>query len=105
MAEASGAGVLVDGGQVPVGAGARAVAAMHGGDPLVLALDGGEDYELLMAVPPARWEELASVLEAAGTPVTRIGEVVPRAAGLVLRDPTGHMRPLPEAGYEHFRAR
>jgi thiamine-monophosphate kinase len=71
-------------------------------DPGALALFGGEDYELLAALPldavaPAReklWERF-------GTPLTDIGQI--RAEpGLLARDPEGGEVPLEPRGWDHF---
>ena len=105
IAEASGVGLVVEAGAVPVGAGARAWAARQGGDPLAFALDGGEDYELLIAVSSGHWASLKAALAAGGVRVTEIGEVVARQEGIGLRDATGKVRPLAPGGYEHFRPR
>lgn len=105
IAEASGVGVMVEAATIPVAPGARAWGAHVGRDPLDFALQGGEDYELLIAVPPERWDSLAAAIGAGGVKVTPIGEVVPRAQGVHLRDPSGHSRPLAAGGYEHFRSR
>lgn len=71
-------------------------------EALSLALEGGEDYELLFTVPPrwagrvpARW---------AGVPLTRLGEIRrPRGVTLIAAD--GHARTLQPSGYDHFRPR
>ena len=57
------------------------------------AATGGDDYELLVTVPPASREEAA-----AAAPLTWIGEVS-AGAGLVLLGPDGPVRGL--RGYEH----
>jgi thiamine-monophosphate kinase len=57
------------------------------------AATGGDDYELLVTVPPASWEAAA-----AAAPLTWIGEVS-AGGGLVLLGPEGPVRGL--RGYEH----
>jgi thiamine-monophosphate kinase len=66
--------------------------------PLEYALSGGEDYELLFTVPPARIKKLRSLR----LPVAEIGMIV-RAGGLSLIDGAGNRTPLKPRGYEHFR--
>jgi thiamine-monophosphate kinase len=105
IAEASGVGIMVETAAVPVGAGARAWAGRHGGDPLSFALNGGEDYELLIAVPPDRWESLVTGLAAERVRVIKIGEAGPHKQGVQLRDAAGKVHPLQGRGYEHFRRR
>ena len=101
LAAASGCGARVDAVMVPVEPGARAWWTRTSQDPTMGAVHGGEDYELLFAVPP-RWAgRLRNVRRQVTEPVlTRIG-VLTRARDLVLtRD--GHDHPWPE-GFEHFR--
>jgi thiamine-monophosphate kinase len=79
LAEASGAGLRIDAGALPVAAGVAELAAAAGRDALQLAVSGGEDYELLAAIPPERLEEATAALaavEPGGLALTRIGEVV-----------------------------
>jgi thiamine-monophosphate kinase len=67
------------------------------------ALAGGEDYELLLAVPPARTSAFERACARAGERVTPIGRLTVGPPGLI-RDATGHPLRLPE-GFDHFRAR
>jgi thiamine-monophosphate kinase len=100
LAEASGTGALVETEPLPIHPGVAAVLE----DPeaiLGTALSGGEDYELLLAVPRRAGRRFAAAARLAGVTVTRIGALTPSGAGLVLRSTTGD-RPIPE-GFEHFR--
>jgi thiamine-monophosphate kinase len=74
LGTASGCGARIDGDALPVAPGARAWWAARGQDPVTSALVGGEDYELLLAVP-ARWRgRLRHVRRHVVEPVlTRIG--------------------------------
>ena len=56
MARASGLRARIDLDAVPLAPGVEAVAAARGDDPRILAATGGEDYELLAAVPPGLLE-------------------------------------------------
>jgi thiamine-monophosphate kinase len=74
LAAASEVGLRIEAGSLPLAAGVAEVAAAAGRDPLRLAVSGGEDYELLAALPPERFEEATAALAAAGGPkLTRIG--------------------------------
>ena len=81
---------------------ARAAGSLPGADPLALALDGGEDFELLFAVRPRHVPKLPR--ELGGVGVTRVGEVT-AARGRVSLFADGRARPLRPGGFEHFRAR
>lgn len=65
------------------------------------ALAGGEDYELLLAVPPARTSAFERACLRGDEPVTRIGRLIPDGRGHV-RDASGRSLRLP-AGFDHFR--
>ncbi|MDQ4048158.1 MAG: thiamine-phosphate kinase, partial [Actinomycetota bacterium] len=80
---------------IPLGPGVEAVARAARRDPRELAATGGEDYELLFTVPPARWGAVAAAAR-----VTALGGVV-RGHGVQLRGLGG--RDLEELrGYEHL---
>jgi thiamine-monophosphate kinase len=74
------------------------------GQALRMALTGGEDYELLLAVPPRRARAFARACARAGEVVTAIGRLVP-GRGLRLWDADGRPSPLSVSGFDHFRAR
>jgi thiamine-monophosphate kinase len=100
LAEASGAAMRIDAGSIPVGAGVAEVAAAAGRDPLQLAVSGGEDYELLAALPPARLAEAgASLRDATGVALTQIGEVV-AGTGVEIRRPDGRL--LTPTGFDQL---
>ncbi len=101
LAAASGVGITLDGDAIPISDGTRRWHQERGADPLASALRGGEDYELLFTVRPARRGRLRAVRQLLGDlPITRIG-VVTRSRELQLRGRTGSTA-MP-AGYEHFQ--
>ena len=71
-------------------------------DPLRLALDGGDDYELLFTVPRRQAPRLPKKFR--GLPLTILGEVC-REKTLKLLDASGRTRPLRPHGWEPFRKR
>ena len=93
------------------GVGARVEASLLPLDPLLkssgvgadealrLALDGGEDFELLFTVGPRKAARLPR--EVSGVPVTRVGEVTAERGKLRLFE-DGRARPLRPGGFEHF---
>lgn len=68
-------------------------------DPLELALHGGEDYELLFAVPPKNEAKLSAATRFCA--ITRIGEVTRRKSVVLAQD--GSERPLTNRGWDPFR--
>ena len=65
------------------------------------ALSGGEDYELLVAVPPTAALRLGPGPVLAGVRLTEIGEVTEGKTGVFLCREGGKTR-LDEQGFRHF---
>jgi thiamine-monophosphate kinase len=102
LAGASGCGVEIEASMLPIEAAAREWWTKAGLDPVVAALSGGDDYELLVAVPPTWRGRLRHATTRVSAPaLTRIGRLT-KAAGtrLLIRD--CRREPLP-GGFEHFR--
>jgi thiamine-monophosphate kinase len=105
IANAGQALLVIDADALPIAPGVAAVAAASGRDPLELAAAGGEDYELLAALPPAAVGPAQKALAALGTPLTAIGRVEaaagrPRAE---LRRRGGEAVPI--RGFDQLRPR
>jgi thiamine-monophosphate kinase len=100
LAAASGVGIEIEVDRVPAGIGVAEVAAAAGRDATELVVSGGEDYELLCAMPRARLAECADAVAAAGAELTEIGRALPGAA-VRLRLPGG--RSVRPGGHDHFR--
>lgn len=99
VARASGTGATVDADALPVSAASARLYGLEGARDL--ALGGGDDYELLFAVPPKRRRAfLAAMRHREGVPVTRIG-VLEKDDHLRVRG-LGVDMALP-TGYAHFR--
>jgi thiamine-monophosphate kinase len=81
VAAASGALLAIDAEALPIALGVAAVANAAGRDPLELAVSGGEDYELLAALPPAAVAPARAALAATRIPLTEIGKVEAVADG------------------------
>jgi thiamine-monophosphate kinase len=69
-------------------------------DPWAAALAGGEDYELVLAIPPARLERARAAARAAGVPLTPIGQFG-RGRDVRVRDAAGREVHAPE-GHDHL---
>jgi thiamine-monophosphate kinase len=69
---------------------------------LELALNAGEDYELLFTLPKKQAGRLPKKL--AGVKVTSIGEIT-RTKKILLVDASGARQPLRPRGWDHFRRR
>ncbi len=100
IAAGSGAGVELHAEALPIEPAARAWFDATGLDPVLAALDGGEDYELAFTSPPRFRGRLRHVRQQIrGLSITPIG-VVTKEPGARLRR-GGKDEPLPR-GYEHF---
>jgi thiamine-monophosphate kinase len=99
VCEASGVGARLWAEEIPKVVVPRSLQKL-GLDPLRLALDGGEDYELLFTVPRRLARRLPRVVR--GVPVTIIGEIT-REKRILLIDTAGRIRPLPAQGWDPFR--
>ena len=66
---------------------------------LNLALDGGEDYELLFTVSPAKTSKIPPAFS--GVPLYPVGEIT-RSKNLALIRSDGTAVPLAAKGYDHF---
>jgi thiamine-monophosphate kinase len=93
-------GALVHTERVPVSAAYRSV--LGPGD--LLALHGGEDYELLCTVPERNVKNLERNRARLGCSIACIGEIT-TGRGVQLVDGAGRAVALPAAGYDHFRTR
>jgi thiamine-monophosphate kinase len=71
-------------------------------DPIQLALDGGEDYELIFAVPKAKSRVLENNYPSKFPKITKIGKLTQDAKRIWILAPDNKRCPLPENGYDHF---
>jgi thiamine-monophosphate kinase len=95
LIQASGVGAVIDARKVPLSRSFRNLAG-H----LELALTGGEDYELLLSVPPAKARRFEQACLQLGEAVTLIGELV--AGGRLQVENAPHLR---ARGWDHFAGR
>jgi thiamine-monophosphate kinase len=90
LAERSGVALRIEASLLPLAGGVAPVAEAAGRDPLRLATSGGEDYELLAALPAERLDEAGEAVAGAGATLTRIGEVA-AGSGVEIRLPDGRL--------------
>ncbi|MET0647693.1 MAG: thiamine-phosphate kinase [Pyrinomonadaceae bacterium] len=94
----SGVGARVEATSLPLDP-RLAGAGFDAGEALKLALDGGEDFELLFTASPRQASRLPA--EVGGVPVTRVGEVTgERGKVRLVKD--GRAALLRPGGFEHF---
>ena len=92
VADASRVMIRLDAGAIPVDDGA--------GD-LNLALEGGEDYELMFTAPAGAGSRIRALGQEMAVALTRIGRVE-EGEGVVLEDSRGRARAPGRGGYDHF---
>ncbi|MFM8734304.1 MAG: thiamine-phosphate kinase [Pirellulales bacterium] len=105
--QASGTGAVLDLAAIPIHADALRMASQPGDgrSPLDHALADGEDFELLLALPPDEARRLeAEAPGLLGIPAAVIGEVI-AGSGLAGRAADGTISPLEPRGYAHAFAR
>ena len=95
MCKGAGLGAVIHAGLVP----ASAQAAAMGSGALESRLTDGDDYELLLAVPPGNEDALKAAC--GDLPVTKIGLFRPGANVRVIDD-TGAAMEFKKAGWRHF---
>jgi thiamine-monophosphate kinase len=101
LAASSRCGAAIELDRVPVAQAAEQLSNRAGDklNPLEHALSDGEDFELIIAAPPAAAEQILAD-QPLQVPVTMIGEVVEQP-GLWQRTSMGQLQWLEARGYEH----
>jgi len=101
LCEACGVGAELFGTHLPV----FHAASKWRCDPVALALHGGEDFELLFAVPARQADRFEAAYPAGFPPISRIGRL--RRTPGVVWTPAGATAPEPlaPAGFDHFQSR
>jgi thiamine-monophosphate kinase len=102
LAAASGLGIEIEMERVVAATGVLEAAGAAGRDPIELIASGGEDYELLCAVPRSALADCLDAVGRTGVELTEIGRFVPGSA-VRLRLPGG--RSVPAGGHDHRRSR
>ncbi len=98
ICRASGVAAEIDAGLVPLSDAAHAA----GPEWLATCLTGGDDYELLLGVPPGREEALLRSASRAGLAVTRIGGFRPGTPEVIVRGTDDNPISFASGGWSHF---
>ena len=101
ICHAGGVGAEIDAAAVPLSSAARHLTRS---DPqlLLAALTGGDDYEILVTIPPEKADAFRRSAEEAGVPVTRIGRVTKGPGEPVLLDCGGRTIAMDRRSFQHF---
>lgn len=101
MLAGTGLTARIDGPSVPLSPAARAAIARDPGR-LATALTGGDDYEILCAVPPDSVAAFLADAEAAGVPAAEIGSVEAGDEAPRFLDAQGHAMDFARTAFSHF---
>ena len=93
-------GALIDASQIPIDPFVTELTGRRALDPLMLALHGGEDFELLFTVKPEMAARLPTRVD--GVSLTRIGEIQNAVNGIRISEGSRTWN-LEPGGWEHFK--
>jgi len=93
-------GALIDAAGIPIDPLVTELSGRRALDPLMLALHGGEDFELLFTVKPEMVARLPARVD--GVSLTRIGEIKEAAHGVLISEGSRTWN-LEPGGWEHFK--
>jgi thiamine-monophosphate kinase len=100
LCEESNAGALIDSSSLPIDRDVIKLCGRRALDPLMLALHGGEDFELLFTVKPEDVARLPKRVD--GVAITRVGEITdqPGKIRVAEKNRVWDLRP---GGFAHFK--
>lgn len=102
ICDESGVGAVIEESEIPMHPDLAPLGERFGWDPLDLALFGGEDYELLMAVEPGADRVMAAIQEEVSPPMlTRIGRIVD-GKGISMVRTDGSSVAIEPRAFRHF---
>lgn len=97
-------GVEIKADALPISSALRKYAGMNTLDPIDVALQGGEDYELLFTVAPRHRKKVEQLGRKVDCLLSCIGIIKPVSYGLHIKDQSGMLHQLPILSYQHFAA-
>ena len=103
LLEESGVGARIWEDRIPLSRAYRKWMNTYLKDPYSLALNGGEDYELLFTASPKLRKKILSLAITSRVPITRIGEILPKENGLCLVRKNGKEISPSSLGFDHFK--
>ncbi|HBP88684.1 MAG TPA: thiamine-phosphate kinase [Nitrospirales bacterium] len=102
LCQQSRVGALIQAANLPMSPHLIAYASRVKADPLLWALHGGEEYELLFTVSPKKQHRLELAVKHLRVPVTAIGVITSRRSGLQITHQDGRTHKLVPQSYVHF---
>jgi thiamine-monophosphate kinase len=101
LCEESNAGALIDLSSLPIDPNVIQLCGRRALDPLMLALHGGEDFELLFTTKPVDVPRLPKRVD--GVEISRIGEVTEQPGKIRIAE-KNRVWDLRAGGFEHFKS-
>jgi thiamine-monophosphate kinase len=101
LCAASGVSAVIDAPGVPLSAAAASMLA-RGAVGIETLVSGGDDYEILCAIPENHFDAFAAAARQAGVAVTSIGTVIAGAEAPKFLDAQGREIALSRLSYSHF---
>ncbi|MFN2530411.1 MAG: thiamine-phosphate kinase [Pyrinomonadaceae bacterium] len=95
----SGVGAMINAAEIPIDNFVRELCGRRALDPLQLALNGGEDFELLFSVKPQHVARLPKRVD--GVPITHVGEIRYKSEGVRISE-ASRVWELAPTGWDHF---
>ncbi len=98
LAAASRVGFQLD--NIPIPEVCKKFAITNDLNPIDLALYGGEEFELVVTIPPEKWEKARTLVQEVGGSLVRIGTIHEEHEKVLQLN--GRNIPIEPKGYEHF---
>jgi thiamine-monophosphate kinase len=100
LCQESRVGAVIESAQIPVDPLVAELAGRRALDPLILALNGGEDFELLFTVSPENISKLPTKVD--GVSITLIGQIKKASEGVCVAEGS-RVWSLKSGGWDHFK--
>jgi len=101
LCAASGVSAAIDVPSIPLSSAASALLA-HGTVSIEAIVTGGDDYEILCAIPGDRFEAFIQAARQSGVAATSVGSIIAGTAAPVFLDAQGRELVLKRLSYSHF---
>ena len=102
LAKESGLGALIAKKSIPLSAFTLKTAQRKKKDAFLLALNGGEDYELLFTMSPKKLRLVLKLAVEFGIKASVLGVMLPKKMGVNISDLDNRLYPLKREGFDHF---
>jgi len=101
LCAASGTSAVIDVPSIPLSPAAKAVLASKAAS-MEMLISGGDDYEVLCAIPEQAFGEFVRAAGQARVPVASIGGIIAGTAVPQFLDQAGRELPMSRTSYSHF---